>query len=67
MKSEKGIKELKYSVVDKSMSLHDCCFSFTVVESYSKKPICETMEKKDALLICDALNYCWNYTNLKFL
>jgi len=51
----------RYSIVEESLSGH-CCFEYTVVDNEilreDGKPswICETFEKEEAELICNALN-----------
>lgn len=60
----------RYIIIEGSQSGH-CCFDFTVIDTESgfkiypqhggerivwNSPICETFNRKDAELVCDALN-----------
>lgn len=57
-------KNKRFIVLNGSESAH-CCFEFTVIDTskgkedygdYWKETVCETFEKKHAIMICDALN-----------
>ena len=54
----------RYIIVEGSVSAH-CCFKYTIVDTlegkedygdYWKKSLCETFERAEAEIICDALN-----------
>ena len=56
-------KNLRYIIIDKSYSGH-CCFGFTVIDTdggkdsinYWSRSMCETFDKEEAIIICNALN-----------
>lgn len=54
----------RYIIIDKSVSGH-CCFECTVIDTsagkesygdYWKRSMCETFDRAEAEIICDALN-----------
>jgi hypothetical protein len=54
----------RYIIVDKSVSAH-CCFKCTIIDTaagkedygdYWKRSMCETFDRAEAEIICDALN-----------
>lgn len=54
----------RYIIVDKSVSGH-CCFEYTIIDTaagkedygdYWKRSMCETFDRTEAEIICDALN-----------
>ncbi|NDE10792.1 MAG: hypothetical protein EBZ95_09530 [Chitinophagia bacterium] len=54
----------RYIIVDESVSAH-CCFECTIIDTaagkeaygdYWKRSMCETFDRAEAEIICDALN-----------
>lgn len=54
----------RYIIIDKSVSAH-CCFECTIIDTaagkedygdYWKRTMCETFDRAEAEIICDALN-----------
>ena len=54
----------RYIIVDESVSAH-CCFKCTIIDTaagkedygdYWKRSMCETFDRAEAEIICDALN-----------
>lgn len=46
----------RFIVVEESVSGH-CCFEYSVIDTEeSKKTMCETFNRNEALIICKALN-----------
>ena len=54
----------RYIIIDKSVSAH-CCFECTIIDTaagkedyrdYWKRSMCETFDRAEAEIICDALN-----------
>jgi hypothetical protein len=58
------VSSARYIIVDKSVSAH-CCFECTIIDTaagkedygdYWKRSMCETFDRAEAEIICDALN-----------
>lgn len=54
----------RYIIVNESVSAH-CCFAYTIIDTaagkedygdYWKRSMCETFDRAEAEIICDALN-----------
>lgn len=49
------MKSDRYKIINESVSKH-CCFAYTIIDTETENPMCETFDKEEAEIICDALN-----------
>jgi len=55
--TDKRKENKRYKVFDGSRSSHDCCFSYTIVDTkVNHDSVCECLYLEHANTICDALN-----------